>query len=59
MTVAIADLDHFKKFNDTYGDPFSDRVVQTFAETMHACARVAAKHAGRDCAKVAVKNDWV
>lgn len=37
MSVAIFDIDHFKKFNDTYGHPFGDIVLQEVGKYMQEC----------------------
>ena len=33
LTVVMADLDHFKKLNDTWGHEAGDLAIQSFAET--------------------------
>jgi len=39
FTLAMADLDHFKHLNDTYGHEAGDRALRQFAETLRATLR--------------------
>jgi diguanylate cyclase len=34
LCLIMTDIDHFKKFNDTYGHPIGDSVLRYFAKTM-------------------------
>lgn len=39
LTLAVLDIDHFKKINDTYGHPAGDEVIQGFASTITSSIR--------------------
>jgi diguanylate cyclase len=49
--LALIDLDHFKRINDTYGHAVGDRVLQTFASVAQACLRdgdILARYGGEE-----------
>jgi diguanylate cyclase (GGDEF)-like protein/PAS domain S-box-containing protein len=39
FALAIADLDHFKQLNDTYGHAAGDRALRLFAQIVHSVVR--------------------
>ncbi len=39
LTIVMADLDHFKQVNDTYGHAAGDRVLKSFAECLSVTSR--------------------
>lgn len=39
LSIAILDVDHFKRFNDTYGHELGDRVLTELARAMEDCLR--------------------
>jgi diguanylate cyclase (GGDEF)-like protein len=53
--LAMADLDHFKLLNDTYGHETGDRALRLFAQTMRAALRgedLVCRHGGEEFAVV-------
>ena len=51
VSVAILDLDHFKRYNDTYGHPAGDRLPKEASAAWHAVLRdvdVIARHGGEE-----------
>ncbi len=39
LCLAVSDIDHFKKFNDTHGHKAGDAVLQKVAKVMQSCIR--------------------
>ncbi len=51
MCLLLADIDHFKKFNDTYGHQVGDQVLRLLANTLVACIKgqdTAARYGGEE-----------
>jgi diguanylate cyclase (GGDEF)-like protein len=55
FSVAMADLDHFKHLNDTFGHDTGDRALRLFAQTLRASVRqhdLVARYGGEEFALV-------
>lgn len=39
LCIAVIDVDHFKKINDSYGHPAGDKTLQVIAQNIHRCLR--------------------
>ncbi len=53
LSVLMVDIDHFKRFNDTYGHATGDRVLQTVARAMKNALRnadICSRHGGEEFA---------
>jgi diguanylate cyclase len=59
LTLLLADIDHFKKINDTYGHVVGDRVLQFVASTLKRSLKpsdVAARYGGEEFAIILPKT---
>jgi diguanylate cyclase len=55
FTLVLADIDHFKTINDSYGHPVGDRVLTAFAEFLRARVRnsdMVARYGGEEFAVI-------
>ena len=53
LALAMADLDHFKQLNDTYGHDTGDRVLRLFSSVVRDCVRsqdIVSRHGGEEFA---------
>lgn len=60
LSVLMFDVDHFKKFNDTYGHDQGDRVLKAFADTAMECVRnldIACRYGGEEFMVIATETD--
>ncbi len=60
LSMLLTDIDHFKKFNDTYGHQVGDIVLKEVAKILIASARgkdVAARYGGEEFALILPKRD--
>lgn len=55
LCLMMADIDHFKKFNDTHGHPFGDQVIRLVANTLRdgtGITAMAARYGGEEFAVI-------
>ncbi|MDP8225551.1 MAG: diguanylate cyclase [Candidatus Lernaella stagnicola] len=59
ISLIICDIDHFKKFNDTYGHPIGDQVLRAVASVLRTSVRkndLAARYGGEEFALVLLNS---
>jgi diguanylate cyclase (GGDEF)-like protein/PAS domain S-box-containing protein len=62
LSVLMFDIDHFKKFNDSYGHDQGDRVLKAFADVVQDCVRnldIACRYGGEEFMVIATETDQV
>lgn len=60
LSLLLTDIDHFKKFNDTYGHQIGDIVLKEVAKVLIQCARgndLAARYGGEEFVMIAPGRD--
>lgn len=60
LTLLLMDIDHFKKFNDTYGHPVGDLVLQQVAKALQGSIRntdYCARYGGEEFVVVLIQAD--
>lgn len=60
LSLLILDIDHFKKFNDTYGHPLGDQVIKLVAQCLTDCTKghdTPARYGGEEFAIVLPQTD--
>lgn len=60
VSLIILDVDHFKKFNDTYGHPEGDRVLKTVSRLLEKSVRevdIAARYGGEEFVVICPEKD--
>ncbi|MHC4065444.1 MAG: sensor domain-containing diguanylate cyclase [Planctomycetota bacterium] len=60
LALVMMDIDHFKRFNDTYGHQAGDAVLQMVANTVHNCVRdvdFAARYGGDELGVITPECD--
>ncbi len=60
LSILLMDIDHFKKFNDTYGHPVGDKVLKTAASIFQSSLRkvdFAARYGGEEFVAILINTD--
>jgi diguanylate cyclase (GGDEF)-like protein len=60
LSILLMDIDHFKRFNDTYGHPIGDKVLKMAADTFKRSLRkvdFAARYGGEEFVAILVNTD--